>query len=311
MLQKWVGLICFLVANSTLSVANERRLPMELSWFNDVSSQVEALTTRPIECVKSMADIRFKLGRVAFNSPRLLGGQAGRMGLSCASCHPSARANARFFIKQISDQPGFADISHHFLSSRGGDGVFNPKPIPDLAKVESLRFKDRNGLRFDGLLTQLIEVEFDGQRPAGSVFDGLKLYLSQNSIEYCPLPNHTSVRNLKSEWRLIADGMGVLESSEFVGDSQITKFVSASMRATLEMLYTFYSIKPIKSLQRQLIDVSRSLNGLDREMTIAEKHQRLILIRTSMSQLEKALSEHELNSFYNRESATEFLNRDK
>lgn len=302
------ALAFLLVAYSTVSVASERRSPLELSWFNDVNSKVEALTTRPTECVKPVDDIRFKLGRVAFNSPRLLGGQAGRMGLSCASCHPSARANTQFFIKQISDQVGYADISHHFLSSRGGDGVFNPKPIPDLAEIESLRFKDRNGRPFEALLTQLIEIEFDGQRPASDVFDALKLYLSQNSIEHCRSPVKNVVRNLKSEWTLIEDGMAVLESGEFTGKPQTTKFVSASMRATLETLYRFYSISPVTSLERQLIDVSRALNGLAGGITVVNEIQTLNLIRTSLDKLEEELQAYESTSFYNRQSASEFLN---
>ncbi|MGF7473737.1 hypothetical protein WFJ45_23635, partial [Salmonella enterica subsp. enterica serovar Minnesota] len=71
-----------------------------------------------------------RIGRAAFNSPLLLGGQAARAGLSCASCHRNGRGNPDFHFPGISGAPGTADVTASLLSSHRGDGQFNPKPIP-------------------------------------------------------------------------------------------------------------------------------------------------------------------------------------
>jgi len=72
-------LLAFFALNSQ---AADFRQPTELAWFNDQASQLEALSQKPVECVALSEDPRLRLGRLVFNSPRLLGGQAGRMGLS-------------------------------------------------------------------------------------------------------------------------------------------------------------------------------------------------------------------------------------
>lgn len=293
--------------------AEDLRRPEELAWFNNINAQLAALTQRPADCVAPLDNPRFKLGRLAFNSPRLLGGQAGRMGLSCASCHPSGRDNSDFFIEQISDKPGRADISHHFLSSHGGDAIFNPKPIPDLADVDNLRFKNRGDIEFDHLLTRLIEIEFDGQAPTIAVFHGLKLYLTQNSIENCQLPFQPVPRTLESDWLLIDDGLAALYDAIKSGDSATFLFVSASMRAVLERFYRFYSINPVKSLDDRLLDMSRALESLLSTTLKSDKTDEQILVTlaelsTSLGKLKNDLRQREAQSFYNPKTAYGYLN---
>ncbi len=293
--------------------AEDLRRPQELAWFNNANAQLEALTQRPADCVVPLHNPKFNLGRLAFNSPRLLGGQAGRMGLSCASCHPSGRDNSDFFIEQISDKPGRADISHHFLSSHGGDAFFNPKPIPDLADVDNLRFKNRGDIEFDQLLTRLIEIEFDGQAPTAAVFYGLKLYLTQNSIENCQLPFQPVSRTLESDWLLIDDGLAALDDAIKAGDSATILFVSASMRAVLERFYRFYSINPVKSLDDRLLDMSRALESLLSNTIKSDKTAEQILVTlaelsTSLGKLKNDLRQREAQSFYNPKTAYDYLN---
>jgi len=289
-----------------LYAADSSRQPLEFAWFKDDYSRVIAVTKRPIECVKQLDNPKFNLGRLAFNSPRLLGGQAGRMGLNCASCHPAGRSEDQFFVRQISDQPGRADISHHFLSSLGGDNSFNPMPIPDLANVNTLRFKDRTNSDFDDLLKRLIEVEFDGQTTADRVFESLKLYLSQNDIAYCRAPFEKTVRRLESDWGLIEDGLEALKDSIEQGDLETTKFVSSSIRSVLETFYRFYSIKPIASIDKKLLEISRSFQRLPN----ADDEQRLVDLRKlagELAGLEDELLRHQENSFYNSDLALKKL----
>lgn len=293
---------------TTLSQASDFRQPLELAWFNNLSSQVDALTRQPVECIKPLESPKLSLGRLAFNSPRLLGGQAGRMGLSCASCHPSGRSNDNFFIKQISDEPGRADISHHFLSSQGGDTLFNPKPIPDLADVENLRFKNRNNVAFDNLLTQLIEVEFDGQPTTPDIFSALKFYLAQNDVKYCDSPTQVNIRNLDTDWALIDDGLKVLNDSAHSNNLKTTQFVSATMRSVLETLYRFYAVNSVASIDKKLTSISRSLAALTDEGNAADL-KRVSVLSARLSDLKADLQQQQHRSFYNAEVAVDYLNR--
>jgi len=298
-------LLAFFALNSQ---AADFRQPTELAWFNDQASQLEALSQKPVECVALSEDPRLRLGRLVFNSPRLLGGQAGRMGLSCASCHPSGRRNDRFFIDQISDQPGHADISHHFLSSQGGDEKFNPKPIPDLADVDNLVFKNRNDSKFDDLLTRLIEIEFDGQPASALVFESLKEYLAHNDLSNCETPSLAIARNAKTDWIMIDDGLLALNYSIEVNDIETLKLVVASMRSTLETFYRFYSIKPVDSLDRSLFDISDKLQKFSKleRSQYADAQSELI---NELHALKDQLRLHQSDSFYNYNAALEHLSR--
>ena len=73
------------------------------------------------------------------------------------------------------------------MSSHRGDGIFNPKPIPDLAgdpaKLKISRDPRKTDLRtfIHGLITQ----EFDGPEPPPAVLDGLAAYVRSLSPDAC------------------------------------------------------------------------------------------------------------------------------
>jgi hypothetical protein len=300
-------LVVFFIAS--VAAAKENRRPLELAWISTTGAQLAALTEQAVECVKPIDNYQFNLGRLAFNSPRLLGGQAGRMGLSCASCHPAGRANNAFFVSQISDSPGRADISHHFLSSQGGDQIFNPKNIPDLAAVESLRFQNRNDEKFDQLLIRLIEVEFDGQTPNEEVFAALKLYLASNDVTECSDPKKKVPRNLEADWQLIDDGLSVLHYSVRSQNLSSTEFVTSSLRTVLELFYRFYGVYPTPAADGQMKMISRLLQSLAHEPAMAKQLILLENISVYFKKLKKTLISRESHSLYNVEVAQGYLSR--
>ena len=57
------------------------------------------------------------------------------MGLSCESCHAGARINPHFYLPELSDAPGTADVTSEWASKVRGDGMRNPVAIPDLVGV--------------------------------------------------------------------------------------------------------------------------------------------------------------------------------
>ncbi|MBC7522387.1 MAG: hypothetical protein H7268_15010 [Sandarakinorhabdus sp.] len=157
----------------------------EMRWTNHDLPRAEvvrALTTEPAECLVTPVDLaqqeKIALGRAVFRSPLLLGGQAARAGVSCASCHRAGRGNPHFVFPGVSGAPGTADVTSSLFSSKRGDGIFNPRPIPDLvadpATVDRNPAKPVLGRFIHG---QIVE-EFDGLEPPAAVLDGITAYVA-------------------------------------------------------------------------------------------------------------------------------------
>ena len=150
-------------------------------WLPD-TRRFPALVREPDECLAIAADTAtarsVAIGRAAFRTPLLLGGQAARTGLSCDSCHRNGRDNPDFFIAGVSDAPGTADVTTSLMSSHRGDGAFNPRVIPDLS-VGSAQHKVArdDGRALETFIRGLIVEEFDGPEPSAATLDGLAAYV--------------------------------------------------------------------------------------------------------------------------------------
>ena len=160
-----------------------------LGWLADDADRVAFLTMRPPRCEtgRDAADIipgannqlfsRRDLGRIAFESPVLLGGAASRTGLSCGACHTNGRGNPGFFIRGVSGRPGSADVTSSILSKTRGNGIFDPTPIPDISLRNGAQIQDRRGEAFRDKVHGLIAEEFDGGEPEPQVFEAVLSYL--------------------------------------------------------------------------------------------------------------------------------------
>ena len=111
--------------------------PLRAAKWLSPKDAVAALVEQPSECFALPADPEFawqaEVGRAVFRSPVLLGGQAAKAGVSCDTCHKNGRRNAELVFPGLSGDPGTADVTSSLMSTHRGDGVFNPRPIPDLA----------------------------------------------------------------------------------------------------------------------------------------------------------------------------------
>ena len=152
-----------------------------LRWLAKDADKIAFLTTQPVACETAPASLqqadRRKRGRLAFESPALLGGAAARMELSCASCHINGRGNPDFFLEGVSNGPGTADVTSSLLSKVRGDGVFNAAPIPDIALRDGKQIRDRRSPEFFAKVHGLIVEEFDGQEPPAPVIDAVIAYM--------------------------------------------------------------------------------------------------------------------------------------
>ncbi|MDB5687722.1 MAG: hypothetical protein JWR77_2311 [Rhizorhabdus sp.] len=150
---------------------------------------VTALTAQPAECLHLPEDpaarAKVEIGRAAFRTPLLLGGQAARLGLSCESCHTNGRSNPAFRFPGLSDAPGTADVTASLMSTHRDNGIFDPRPIPDLAMPGKVsRAMDRADLR--NFIEGLIVGEFDGHAPPPAVLEGLTFYVRSIDMVHCP-----------------------------------------------------------------------------------------------------------------------------
>ncbi len=149
----------------------------EAQWIV-AERRADFLTSRPPACIRpgSALDGEAAYGAVAFRDPLLLGGQAARAGLNCASCHRNGQGNPGFRFPGLSGAAGTADVTSSILSSHRGDGVFNPRPIPDLVRDPPQISRTKAGV-LEQFITSLIVEEFDGAPPPPPVLRGLADYV--------------------------------------------------------------------------------------------------------------------------------------
>lgn len=181
-----------LAATASLALAADTPPLRAARWLATGADPVRALAYAPAECLKRPTGresaYAVEVGRAAFRSPLLLGGQAARAGLSCESCHRSGRGNPQFHFPGVSGAPGTADVTASLFSTRRGDGVDNPKPIPDLAAPKSsLKIaQDTESHALERFIRGLVVEEFDGREPSPRVLSGLAAYVRANSPSACP-----------------------------------------------------------------------------------------------------------------------------
>lgn len=173
------------------AAADVPQLPLREARWLAPGALYRGLTREPPECFARPADPaerrRAEIGRIAFQAPLLLGGQAARAGLSCASCHRNGRGNPDFLFPGLSAEPGTADVTASLMSSHRGDGRFNPRPIPDLAGPRSMLkvSHDPAGRALESFIRGLVVEEFDGPEPSATVLDGLAAYVRALRPEAC------------------------------------------------------------------------------------------------------------------------------
>jgi hypothetical protein len=165
-----------------------------MRWLAPGADAARLLTRRPVECLAAPRDPHeaylVELGRAAFRTPLLLGGQAARAGLACETCHQNGRANANFDFPGISGAPGTADVTASLFSTHRGDDIFDPVPIPDLGGPKAaLKISQAPAsVALQHFIHGLVTEEFDGPEPPPAVLAGLAVYVRALSPAACPAP---------------------------------------------------------------------------------------------------------------------------
>jgi hypothetical protein len=166
-------------------------LPLRDARWLAPGTSITALAREPNACLAAPRDesgaLSVNIGRAAFRTPALLGGEARRLGLSCSTCHRNGRSNPDFLFPGVSGKPGTADVTTSVLSSHLGDGIFNPKPIPDLAAPDHKRLisRDPSDAKLEAFIYRAITKEFDGPEPTARAIAGLSTYIRAISAREC------------------------------------------------------------------------------------------------------------------------------
>lgn len=227
-----------------------------LRWVGAGVDKVAFLTVKPAACERPAAneaeENQRELGRIAFESPALLGGAAARMGLSCSSCHVNGRGNPGFFVEGVSDKPGMADVTSSIFSKVRGDGNFNPVPIPDLAARDGKQIKDRRSTEFGVKVHGLVEEEFDGQEPPQEVFEALLAYLDGLEL---PCATQDSIHSYLDDYGAAFRSASYARTSQ----SEAAQFYLRAARERLERLNERYAGPDLAEARRELVAMSRRL----------------------------------------------------
>ncbi len=163
-----------------------------LAWLAPGHDPVAALGFQPPECLRPSTDPqtawRIEVGRAAFRTPLTLGGQAARAGVSCETCHRNGRTNPDFLFPGVSGPAGTADVTSSVFSSHRGNGIDDPKPIPDLGgpKVRLKIDQSPDARALEPFIHGLVTQEFDGAEPPPEVLAGLAAYVRALDPAACP-----------------------------------------------------------------------------------------------------------------------------
>lgn len=212
-----------------------------MRWAPRNADPVATFARAPTECLKlpsaPEAALSVEVGRAAFRTPVLLGGQAARAGLACETCHKAGRTNPSFVFPGVSGAPGTADVTDSLFSSHRGDGIDNPKPIPDLSgpktKLKVAQAPDTRKLEpfIHGLITQ----EFDGPEPPKAVLQGLAAYVRSLSPQACPKAPSEPV----TAAYFLSDARRAVKAAQALsarGDAPAAILVLASARSRLGLI---------------------------------------------------------------------------
>jgi hypothetical protein len=307
-----LAVLAGVVSAAGLALAGDAAGPplRSMRWAPRDADPVRAFATQPAECLKIPPDPTaaraVEVGRAAFRTPALLGGQAARAGLACEACHRGGRANPDFQFPGASGAPGTADVTLSLFSSHRGDGVFNPKPIPDLSGPRAalkIAPADRSAF-IHGLITQ----EFDGPEPPPAVLSGLVAYVGALDPAACPVEPRTPV----TVGLLMADARRALAAARAElaeGDRATARLMIASARGRLFLIDERFAALP--AMRSRLRAADTGLLQLQDAVHAGDPKAPAALDRwlAESRPLEAQLAAHERQSLFDLKRLTAAANR--
>lgn len=287
-----------------LIAATGPSLPIREAAWTLADQRVEALSTHPSACLMmpkgSAAMAQIMAGRAAFHTPTLLGGQAARAGLSCASCHTNGRGNPHFTFPGVSGAPGTADVTSSIMSKKRGDGLFNPKPIPDLALDTPKVPRDPARPELRAFIRGLVVEEFDGPDPTAAVLDGLTAYVRSLSPADCGTPSPVTLAAALTETIDATEVALRLWTSE---DEESARFMIAAARASLGRIHERFAGADVAKERKQIEKLDARLGALQASIDrgSGNTNRKIAAWQQQFARSRPALTSAEARSLYARD----------
>jgi len=246
-----IGLTCAAVAQ-----AADRPLIQAMAWL-DPAQHLAALTTEP-RGIGAFRDQQAIAGEALFHTPTLLGGQAAKAGLSCASCHENGRDNPAFLFPNVSGKPGTADVTSSFFSSHRGNAIFDPVKIPDLTAPGKIS-RAADSQELEKFIRDLIVEEFNGQEPTASVLAALAHYVRSLSAGS---GNDRLAVTVESQLTAVDKAVLAAKEARQSNDMKLSHLLLASARHRLGLIHERYAGKRLTRQRSAIIDASQRLGEL-------------------------------------------------
>jgi hypothetical protein len=292
------------VAAAALAAETERPLRAQ-RWLAAGPDMARALSLAPRECLtrppQPQEALAVEVGRAAFRTPVLLGGQAARAGLSCESCHQAGRDNPRFQFPGVSGAPGTADVTSSLLSTHRGNGTDDPRTIPDLSGPRSGLKVDqaRESRALESFIRGLVVEEFDGPEPAPAVLGGLAAYVRALEPSACPAEadEPLSAGLYLEDARRAARAATTLAAR---GDRDAARLMVAAARARLGLIDERFAGPDLAAVRARLRGADRALAQAAEALRAGRPAQRELAAWLAGSEaLERALARREAASLFN------------
>ena len=296
-----------LLAFGFAAAAHAAPLPIRAArWIAPGADKATLLSQKPSECLAKVATpdlaTSIEIGRAAFNTPLLLGGQAARAGIQCESCHRGGRSNGAFFFPHVSGKPGTADVTNSLFSSHRGDGIDNPKPIPDLSGPRALLKVSRDPKKPDlrNFIHGLVTEEFDGAEPPKAVMDGLAAYVRNLRPDACP-PSPVQPIVLQSVMDDATRAMRAAGAAMARKDAPTAILMVASARTQLGLIHERYQASALSNERAALRRADLDLAAIQNDLRAgdADASMRLALWPAQAAALTRTLQPRQAQSLFN------------
>ncbi len=271
-------------------------------WLSPGADIVAHLTRSPGECIAAANGddeaYLIAVGRAAFRTPYLLGGQAARAGLSCQSCHIDGGGNRDFFLEGLSGEPGTADVTSSIFSKVRDDGEFNPAPIPSLidsgGKTVFGVHAPKGSIR--EFVSAAITDEFQGAAPSDAVLDGVAAYVGALSSEHCP--TSPVARDVGRDAQEASERLALAASALGRGDTASADFLLLSAQSGLGEIHSRFDGAQFDHQRARIAEIARAagaLRGVPDAEAIAE-------LARKTRRLGDELRPHQNNSLYDADA---------
>ncbi len=237
-------------------------------------AEYAVLAEQKYTCItyKRSDGLLFTAGEAFFNAPALLGGQAAKAGLSCASCHVNGRDNPHFLLEGLSDTPGSADVSNSFFSAVRGNGKFDPVPIPDLVKPGKVS-RDPEAKALEPFIRNLIVEEFSGEEPSPATLTAIATYI--RGIRACVHGDEQTIHTLDMQSTMLFDALKARSEMIKRGDTKAANLLIAAARQQLKLINERFPGPRFARDRKHLLAASQELLRISQMANVAEQNAAL------------------------------------